>query len=157
MPRYTYSFLGLVQQLTNWLLPLLASLKVICSHKVPVLFFFRTLPSLTPLTLHFFGARRLRFLLVLYGQLFGAWKPDELTFSPPSQAFKTSLRGCLCLRERYKSYVRALLVFQVTRGILVSLSLFSLHFLFRKTDHLQDRGLLPFDLPPSTTNSCLTQ
>ena len=91
MPRYTYSFLGLVQQLTNWLLPLLASLKVICSHKVPVLFFFRTLPSLTPLTLHFFGARRLRFLLVLYGQLFGAWKPDELTFSPPVPGFQDLL------------------------------------------------------------------
>ena len=36
-------------------------------------------------------------------------------FLPPSQAFKTSLRGCLCLHEWYKSYVRGLLVFQVTR------------------------------------------
>ena len=49
MPVYTYSFLGLVHSSLIWLLPLLASLKVICSCKVPVSFFFQTSPSLTPL------------------------------------------------------------------------------------------------------------
>ena len=49
MPICTYSFLGLVQQLTNLTAALLTSLKVICSCKVPVSFFFRTLPSLTAL------------------------------------------------------------------------------------------------------------
>ena len=48
MPVYTYSFLGLVHSSLIWLLPLLASLKVICSCKVPVSFFSWTSPSLTP-------------------------------------------------------------------------------------------------------------
>ena len=40
-------------------------------------------------------------------------------------------------------------------GLSLSLFLFSLYFLFHETDQFQDRGLLPFDLPPSTTNSHL--
>ena len=48
---YTCSFLGLLQQLTVWLLPLLTSLKVICSCSctVSVSFFLWTSPSLVPL------------------------------------------------------------------------------------------------------------
>ena len=45
-----------------WLLPLLASLKVICSCKVLVLFFFWTSPSLTPFpyTVHGVAKSRIR-------------------------------------------------------------------------------------------------
>ena len=115
------------------------------------------------LTLHFLvpKPRKLSILLILHGQLFGAWKPAELTFLP--RLSRPPGEVALCLREQYKPCVRALLVFHVPRGILASLSLsfslflFSLHSLFHETNQLQDRGLLPFDLPPSTTNSRLTQ
>ena len=49
MPIYTTLFLGYGSSSLIWLLPLLASLKVICSCKVAVSFFFQTSPSLTPL------------------------------------------------------------------------------------------------------------
>ena len=73
----------------------------------------------------------------------------------PAWAFKTSSRGCPVPREPYKPCKRALLVFHIPWGILASLSLSScfLYTVFWETDQLQDRGLLPFDLPPSTTNS----
>ena len=49
MPIYTYSFLGLVQQLTNLTAAPFCLIKVICCCKVPVSFFFWTSPSLTSL------------------------------------------------------------------------------------------------------------
>ena len=88
-----------------------------------VLFFFQTLPSVTPLPYIFWcwNPRRLRFLAILHGQLFRVWKPAELTF-PPGLS-RTPQEDALCLRERYKSCGRALLVFHVTWGISASLSL----------------------------------
>ena len=75
------------------------------------------------LTLHFLGTKpgRLRFLLVLHSQLFGARESAEFTF--PSGLSRPPREDALCLHEQYKSSVRALSVFHVTRGILVSLSL----------------------------------
>ena len=54
--------------------------------------------------------------------LFGAWKPTELTFSPGLS--RPPWEDALCLRGQYKSCAWALLVFHITREILLSLSLF---------------------------------
>ena len=90
---------------------------------------------------------RLRFLLVLHGQLFGAWKPAELTFLPGLS--RPPWEDTPCLREQYKSCVRALLVFHITWRILVSLSLVFFSTLSFPWDRTTP-GQRPFAiLPPS--------
>ena len=101
------------------------------------------------LTLHFLLLKpgRLRLLHVLHSQLFGAWKPAELTF-PPGLS-RPPREDILCLLERYKSCVRALLVFHVTQGILVSLSL----PLFSTLSFPRDQptlGQRPFAIQPTS-------
>ena len=49
MPIYTTLLLGWCSSSLIWLLPIPASLRVICSWKSPVSVLFRTSPSLTPL------------------------------------------------------------------------------------------------------------
>ena len=90
---------------------------------------------------------RLRFLLILHSQLFRVWKPTELTF-PPGLS-RPPREDILCLLERYKSCVRALLVFHVTQGILVSLSL----PLFSTLSFPRDQptlGQRPFAIQPTS-------
>ena len=105
------------------LLPLLASLKVICSvkrhsHSSES----RISASLTPYPTFFSDkARKLSLLLILHSQLFRTWKPAELTFLP--RLSRPPQEDALRIHEQYKSCVRALLVFHVPKGILVSLSL----------------------------------
>ena len=60
--------------------------------------------------------------------LFGVWKPTELTFLP--RLSRPGWEDALCLREWYKSHAWALLVFPLTREILLSLSLSLSLFLF---------------------------
>ena len=122
MPIYTYSFLGLVQQLTNLTAAPSCLIKGDLFLYSAGLVLFPNLTFSNSLALHFsvLEPGRLRFLLVLHGQLFGAWKTAELTFL--SRLSRPPPEDALCLREWYKSCVRALLVFHVTRGILVSLS-----------------------------------
>ena len=87
----------------------------------------------------------MRFLLVLHSQLFGVWKPAELTFPP--RLSRPSREDILCLLEWYKSCVRALLVFHVTQGILVSLSPFSTLSFPRDQPTLGQR---PFAIQPTS-------
>ena len=99
---------------------------------------------------------RLRFLLILtlHGQLLEAWKPAELTF-PPGLS-RLPREDALCLVSR-TSPVKGLYWFSTYPEeywpLSLSLSSSFLYTIFWETDQLQDRGLLPFDLPPSTTNS----
>ena len=51
-----------------------------------------------------------------------AWKPTELTFSP--RLSRPPWEDALCLHGRYKSCAWALLVFHITREILLTLFLF---------------------------------
>lgn len=69
---------------------------------------------------------------------------------PPGLS-RTPQEDALCLRERYKSCGRALLVFHVTRGILASLSL----PLFSTLSFPQDQptpGQRPFAIQPPSTH-----
>ena len=96
---------------------------------------------------------RLRFLLILMLQLFGAWKPSELTF-PPGLS-RPPREDALHLSERYKPCVRALLAFHIPQVILAPLSLsvsLSLSLpLFSTVSFSRDRptvGRLPFAVRP---------
>ena len=141
---HAYIYLQKCSSLLIWLLPLLASLKVIYSCRVPVSFFFWTLPTLTTyLTFLVPKTGRLRFLLLFHGQLFRTWKPDELTFLPGIS--RPSREDALCFHEQYKFCVMALFSPRTLRNTGLSVFLFSLHSFLRETDQLQDRGLLPFD------------
>ena len=115
MPIYTYSFLGLGSSSLIWLLPLLISLKVICSCKVPVSFFSQTSPSLT----YIFWCRNLGG----WGSFSFSTASSSESGSLPSSLSRPAFQDLLCLREQYKSCFRALLVFHVPQGILFSLSL----------------------------------
>ena len=55
------------------------------------------------------------------GKFFGVWRPTELTFLP--WLSRPPWEDALCLRERYKFCAWALLVFHITREILLSLCL----------------------------------
>ena len=93
MSIYTYSFLGYCSSSLICLLSLLTSLKVICSCKVPVSFFFWTAPSLTPLP-YIFGAEIREVEVPSHSpqpvlQSVEAWQAHF-----PTQAFKISSRGC---------------------------------------------------------------
>ena len=65
--------------------------------------------------------------------LFGVWKPTELTFLP--RLSRPGWEDALCLREWYKSHAWALLVFPLTREILLSLSLSLSLFLLSNPVH----------------------
>ena len=149
---YTCSFLDLAQQFTVWLLPLLASLKVICSCRVSVLSFLQTSPSPVPLPYNF-GGKTQEVEVPSHSPWPALRSVEACQAHFPAQAFKTSSRDALRLHEWYKPWIRALLVFHVPQGILASLSLFLSLPLFSTLSFSWDRptpGQRPFAIrPPS--------
>ena len=75
-----------------WLLPLLASLKVICSCSVPVSFFFWTSPSLTHLP-SIFGAKTQEFEVPSRSPQPALRSVEDCQAHFPTRAFKTSSKG----------------------------------------------------------------
>ena len=121
---YTCSFLDLAQQFTVWLLPLLASLKVICSCRVSVSSFLQTSPSPVPLPYNF-GDKTQEVEVPSHSPWPALWRVETCQAHFPAWAFKISSRGRPVPSWAIQALCKGFIGFPHTpRNIGLSLSLF---------------------------------